>query len=572
MNIDQTTTKLKNSYIVSTYASSAFGAVIGVIVSIAAALFVHIVRYFNDQNHFSDIKALSYGPITVNLTTVILIACAAVAILVLRRLFNVNRWHGPADTIYAAHQDLEPIDLKMGLASTLAALVSACGSASVGQYGPLVHFGATLGLALKQTLFVPMRSNVVIGCGVAAAISAGFDAPIAGIIFAHEAILRHFSARAMAPIATSAIVAAAMVNYVFQLPNPLSLRSEAPPLLEALLPVILSAVIFGFVAILFMQSLRFFMSLNKRLALPAYKSLFIASLCVVLVGAYIPETLGLGTQTLGELLNVPPTLGLALALFAGKIFLTSICLGFGFFGGVFSPALFVGASAGAVLGSAFVSTSQGDLSTALTLAGMASVAACVVGAPLATVFIVLELTLSYEFTLITLLAVVVSQVVSSNIFGHSFFDRQLIDRGIDLRQGRSQLLLTQTKIGAYATSDFVASRSEQSVKQLLDALRRKIHTEAYFVSDSGLFVGKLTINQLLTAPPDAAVDDLVDHAPLLLEANTSLQQSIEKASSFVGESIPVVSSETGHLLGVVTEADLFSAYLEIQETIRDVER
>ena len=116
-----------------------------------------------------------------------------------------------------------------------------------------------------------------------------------------------------------------------------------------------------------------------------------------------------------------------------KIVITSLCLGFGFFGGIFSPSLLIGAATGAVLAKCFALIGLPGLGMALALAGMASVAACVVGAPLATIFIVLELTLSYEFTLITLLAVIVSQVISSNLFGNSFFDRQLLDRGIDLK-------------------------------------------------------------------------------------------------------------------------------------------
>ena len=364
---------------------------------------------------------------------------------------DIPRWYGPADTIYAAHQDVEPLDLRAGLASTLAALISACGAASVGQYGPLVHFGATAGAGLKKLFFVPMSSNVVIGCGVAAAISAGFNAPIAGIIFAHEAVLRHFSPKAMAPIATSAIVAAAMVNYVFQLPHPLTLRGEAPALIEAFLPIILASVMFGFVAVIFMISLRKFAVINKNWGLKPYQSLSIAVCAVVIIGSFVPNALGLGTDALVSLLNTPQDLSFIATLLLAKIILTSICLGFGFFGGVFSPALLVGAASGALLAKAFEPVVASSLTAALTLAGMASVAACVVGAPLATVFIVLELTLSYEFTLITLLAVIVSQVVSSNIFGHSFFDRQLMDRGIDLRFGRNQLSLNQTTVAGYAT-------------------------------------------------------------------------------------------------------------------------
>ena len=77
---------------------------------------------------------------------------------------------------------------------------SASGGASVGQYGPLVHLGGTIGSLIKRYTQNILTRDVFIGCGVAAAISAGFNSPIGGMIFAHEAILRHFSFRAIAPI------------------------------------------------------------------------------------------------------------------------------------------------------------------------------------------------------------------------------------------------------------------------------------------------------------------------------------------------------------------------------------
>jgi CIC family chloride channel protein len=563
---------VRNSAILAVYASTLFGAVIGVLVSVAAATFVEIVEFFTILREQSELTHFEIGLFSFNPIVAVMITVSAILILIIRSTFQIGRWHGPADTMYVAHQEVEPLDIKIGVASTLAALASACGGASVGQYGPLVHFGATVSSLLKRLLSVQVKGNVVIGAGVAAAISAGFDAPIAGIIFAHEAIIRHFSPKAMAPIATSAIVAAAMVNYVFVLPDPLVLHGEPPALVAALLPVIFSAVFFGFIAVVFMTCLRSSTQLNQKLKLPAHQSIIIAILSVIFIGALVPSSLGLGTSTLTELLSIPHSLGFVLALIAAKIILTSACLGFGFFGGVFSPALLVGAASGVAVSRIFDASMSSGLTSALTLAGMASVAACVVGAPLATVFIVLELTLSYEFTLITLLAVVVSQVVSENLFGHSFFDRQLIDRGIDLRFGRSQLGLTLTNITECSTSDFLQVSESTSVSSVIATMRSEAKTEAYCTDENGAFAGKTNINLLLSEDPSATVSLALESAPLVLSAESSLNEAMEKAATFVGESIPVVDLETKQMTGVVTEADLFAAYLEVQEEVRLVEK
>mgnify|MGYP005686342635 FL=1 len=96
---------------------------------------------------------------------------------------KLPRWFGPADTIYAAHHHAGILDLKGGFGSTLASFISISGGASVGIYGPLVHFGATVSSYIRRQKFIPkIPHDIIIGSGVAAAISAGFGAPLAGII------------------------------------------------------------------------------------------------------------------------------------------------------------------------------------------------------------------------------------------------------------------------------------------------------------------------------------------------------------------------------------------------------
>lgn len=545
---------------------------IGALVSIIAVIFVQLVEAANGVSAFDEYRYIEIGLFILDLQVIVLISLAALCILFIRYWFNITRWHGPADSIYAAHQDMEQLDLKTGLASTLAALASAVGNASVGQYGPLVHFGATAGSAIKKILNIKASTDIVIGCGVAAAISAGFDAPIAGIIFAHEAILRHYSPSAMTPIATSSIVATTVNNYLFDTPHQLALTGTTPSLMEALIPVVISGIVFGFIAILFMNCLRFFAMINNITNQPIYRSLCVAVLAVIGVSIFMPEALGLGTRTLAGLLQTDNSFAFALSLLVGKIFITSICLGFGFFGGVFSPSLLIGASTGVILAKLFSILGFENLSVSLALAGMASVAACVIGAPLATIFIVLELTLSYNFTLITLLAVIVSQVISSNLFGNSFFDKQLLDRDIDLQFGRSQLDLEQKKVCEWHHADYVSAKAQWTAKKLLEKLKDKQQTEAYCITDEGILEGKINVISLLDCSEDTILKEIMDTNPISLFTDDTMVQAIKIASNFVGESIPVLHPETSKMVGIVTESDLFTAYLDVQNRVHNVEK
>ena len=125
--------------------------------------------------------------------------------------------------------------------------------------------------------------------------------------------------------------------------------------------------------------------------------------------------------------------------------LTALCLGLGFYGGVFGPALFVGAATGGLL--AFATSVFGvpaDAGYVIIVASLAAVGSAVIGAPITVVMIVIELTGSYQYGLSALLTVILCSLFTFKFFGLSYFDRQLVDRNVDLRKGREYLALSQT--------------------------------------------------------------------------------------------------------------------------------
>ena len=166
----------------------------GLIMAVVSNGFVLGVKTLSSLREGQLSELLRFGDLPISFAPIVSLLVAVAAILVVRRVFGIKRWHGPADAIYAAHRSDNELDVKSGFGSTLAAFISASGGASVGQYGPLVHFGATMGSFLRQTTGGVLSTDIFIGCGVAGAIAAGFNAPIAGIVFAHEALsLIHIS-------------------------------------------------------------------------------------------------------------------------------------------------------------------------------------------------------------------------------------------------------------------------------------------------------------------------------------------------------------------------------------------
>ena len=497
---------------------------------------------------------------------------AAGLILVVRRLFGISRWHGPADSIYAAHRTDNELDVRSGFGSTLAAFISASGGASVGQYGPLVHFGATMGSFLRQATGGILTTDVFIGCGVAGAIAAGFNAPIAGMVFAHEAILRHFSMRAIAPIAVASVSAAWFSDRIFGTSH-LFVMDAANVDMSAVLPAALAiGPVFGLVAVIFMMSVRYSARFSAASGWSQARLVMTAAVGTGIVGMFVPEILGLGTGPLAAMLQGDFDLHFLAILLLLKILATALCIGFGLFGGVFSPALFVGAAAGAIGGRVLAGLGVAGGGPALAICGMAAVASAVIGAPLSGVIIILEMTMSYEFALAAMLSVMVSIMLSNHLFGHSFFDRQLHDRGIDVALGRGHIEMMETPVLKVVSADFPRIGTESHVDEAIGTLVSAAATEAYLIDDSGLYRGKVSLHSLLAGNATQAVASLADPDALSIKHDASLQQAIEVASNFVGESIPVINRDTGEMLGVVTEADLFQLYLGLQTRIADLER
>ncbi|MAC72526.1 MAG: chloride channel protein [Marinovum sp.] len=548
------------------------GGGIGLLVSVVCSLFVVSVQWLIDnRNGFFD-EFLMLPGTELTLMPALWLTVAALLLFVVRKVFKIDRWHGPADSIYAAHRTDNELDIKAGIGSTLAAFISLGGGAPVGQYGPLVHFGASIGSHLSVN-FGGRRitADIFIGCGVAAAIAAGFHAPIAGIVFAHEAVLRHFSFRAVTPIAISSITSAWFSSAVFGGQPIFQIDFILPSLLPMVPALLASGVFFGLVAILFMKLLFAGGKLAAGTRLkPLQLGLTAAAICGV-VAMFVPEVMGLGVETIDVILDNGYLLNFLLILLVLKMAVTSFAIGFGLFGGVFSPALFIGAAAGGFVANAISIFGLAVAPQLFVVAGMAAVAAAVVGAPIAVVLIVLEFTMSYEFAVAAMLSVVMATLLSSLLYGHSFFDEQLARRGIDLSQGRGNLELMNQPITSVVNDDFVALSPGLSVKAAVKLLAKANSSEGYCLGEANNFVGKFSLQQLLLARQSDKIKAHLMINPVILNHDASVMQAIEVASNFVGEAIPVVDYSKNEFLGVVTEANIFQAYLSTQSRIHDLE-
>ena len=539
-------------------------AVVGLVMAVVANVFVEGARWFFNTSQTENLISMEVGGQRYSLDIFLTLAVAAVLIFLVRRTLGITQWSGPADSIYAVQQNREPLDVRVGMGSTLAAFFAASGGGSVGQYGPLVHFGATITEVLLKYIRIKFDRRVFIACGVAGAISAGFNAPIAGVLFAHEALLRRFSIGAIAPIAVASIVAYAANQAFFNL-EPMFSLPDMPIELQPLIPfLIFTGVFSALTAVAYMAAIRKGRELATRSQWSMPKLLLSCVVVVGAIGVVVPDVAGLGLQQINQMLDAQFGLGMLLVLLAGKIFVTAYCLNTGFFGGVFGPALFVGAATGAVVAHVAILVGLAPhLSYALPVAAIAAVGGAVIGAPLTSIMIVIELTGSYAYGLSAMLCAILCSLLTLRFFGLSYFDRQLLDRGVDLRLGQEHIELSLTPISEIESSEFVRIEADTPLQSARQALVSAQVTEAYVCDADDQLIGKVDIHSLAQA---SSLDSALDRSPVILEADGKLTDAMTTASTFVGESIPVVRQ--GRLVGALSEGDIFNKVLQIQASLR----
>jgi len=422
---------------------------IGLAVSLVAIGFVELVAWLNSVLLVSPRTRVQFESMPWLIVAATLLVPVAGGFLVgwlLSRFSPEKRPLGPVDVVVSVQLKQATPSLRGGVVSSVAAAVSLGFGASVGQYGPLVYLGAMMGNVLSfLRLRIPNFPAIAMSCGVAAAISTAFNAPIAGLVFAHEVILRHYSIQAFAPTTVAAATGYVMANVMFER-DPLFLVEFSGVqhghefLLFALLGLLASAVAIGFMHLTLLCA-----KLAARVPLRPQFRPAMAGLAVGVTALWLPDVMGVGKEALRFATIDGAFLSWELALLVlAKVALTALCIGFGFAGGVFSPALLIGILFGALcwtlLESLGVIATSGVV--AYAICGMMAVTSAVIGAPLTTILIVFELTRNYDLTIAAMVAVVFSNLIAYRLFGRSLFDVQLARRGIDLSTGRDYARLS----------------------------------------------------------------------------------------------------------------------------------
>jgi chloride channel protein, CIC family len=476
------------------------------------------------------------------------------------------RGHGVPEVMLAVHSNEGRIRARVPIVKALASALCIGSGGSVGREGPIVQIGSALGSGLGQLTRVGSEEmRLLVACGAAGGIAATFNAPIAGVFFALELILRDFQTRNFGFVVLSSVVATAVGRLAFGGEAFLTLPSfhvqtavEYP--LYGLLGVIAALVGLAFIRVLYgSEDLADRLWRGPQWLRPAAGGLLLG--CVLLV---LPEMYGVGYPVLENAIGGQYALAFLLALLAGKIVATSLTMAIGGSGGVFAPSLFMGAMLGSAFGIAVHAILPDATASAgaYGLVGMAAVFAAAGRAPITAVLIVFELTGDYSIILPLMLAVVIATALSRAMSEDSIYTLKLRRRGIDIERPASSGTLEGLSIGEAMGPPVDPLAATVSPSEAAEAFLRQGRNALPVTDGSGAMIGVITVRDIERGAGDEAIgtiEHLVETAPEL-GSGEALAVAVDWLTGGDREGLPIFAPGGGEVVGWLDHRDVLRAY------------
>ncbi|MFW5999415.1 MAG: chloride channel protein [Halanaerobiaceae bacterium] len=472
---------------------------------------------------------------------------------------------------------MESVALKAGrirpLVAPLKALVSAVcigSGGSAGREGPIVQIGAAFGSTVGQYLKLnPRKVETLLGAGAAAGIAGTFNAPLAGVIFALEVLLRDIELDSFSPIVVASVVGTATANIFFG-PREAIFNIPEHTIVSfwEFIPYIGLGIVAAGVALLFSNSLYSLEHLFEKINFPAYLKPALGGLLLGTLAFRLPEIQATGYPVIEEALHGRLPVLTAFILMLAKILATDLTLGSGGSGGVFAPSLFIGSMMGAAYGGAlqmfFPEFVAGASSYAIV--GMGAMFAGATHAPLTAIIILFEMTRDPMIFLPLMFACIISTVITSHLQHKNIYTTKLLNRGVDIDSVRESSVLRNIQVGEIMNREYFAVSDRYSIAQVREMFRDTLYSHLPVISEkTGGFIGMLSYQQVLSyleeESGDSPIGEFIFPSPLALKEQDDLLTALKLCNKIDMEVLPVISDYGfRELLGLVGRKDIIKAY------------
>jgi CIC family chloride channel protein len=447
------------------------------------------------------------------------------------------------------------------LVKGLSSLATVASGGAVGREGPIVLLSSTVASVFGRMLGLSTRHlRILVGCGVAAGISAAYNTPIGAALFTMEIIFGSFALEVFSPLVVASVVATFLGRAMYGNTPLFTVHAvELGQPLELVACVVLG-LLAGLVAALFLQALRSSAAFFRRFdLLPQPLEMMVVGLLLGLALLYYPELVGNGREAVEHLFQSQFGLRHALALLALRLLLTPLTVGSGAVGGVFTPTLFVGA----MLGNAFGLVLQpwgGVDPRAFAVVGMACLLAGTTHAPLTSVVMVFEMTLDYSAVVPMLLAAAVASVVAT-----AFSRDSIYTEALRRKSARSEpRLLRLLTVRDVMRQEQITIGPDVPLPRLIERLLAGRRNHLYVVDAEGRFLGSVSLhdanrellqgNQRQATSGDLLVKNFETTVP-----EEPINKVLDRFARLNAERLPVVEDfKSRRLIGTVARRDILS--------------
>jgi len=487
--------------------------------------------------------------------------------------------HGVPEVMNAVARLGGIIRPRVAAAKAVASAICIGSGGSAGREGPIIQIGSAIGSTIGQMFRMSGdRVKILVGCGSAAGISAVFNAPLAGVLFAMEIILGDYAIRTFAPVLLSSVISSVVIraflgnNPAFHVPSYSLVSAWEIPL------YIVMGFVIGVAAVTFTRTLDILEDYFDDLKIPNWTKPALGGLLLGIIAIFFPQVLADGYQTIGLTLLGNMGLLLMVVLVFLKILATSLTLGSGNSGGIFAPSLFMGAVAGGAFGVVVNYLFPGVTATpgAYALVGMAAMVAGTTHAPITAILIIYEMTLDYRIILPLMVTVVFSTLVARHLFPHSIYTVKLFKRGIDIRGGKDLNVLRSHKVAEVMSDEFESILTKTTLAEIFNKITHSKETYFIVTDPSGRLEGIISFQDIRNLLSQHELDYLVI-ARDLVEPETVVtydDDTLETAYGIFGQRdfglIPVVKRhEPDRVIGVIRREKLVDYYNKrLIETLR----
>jgi CIC family chloride channel protein len=550
-----------------------FSILVGIAAGLTAVLFHDAIEWVHHL-FFNDIGKLFAGNLKWGIIFLPALGMLIQSIMI-RLAPTLAAQKGVTEVIKAVAVRGGHIPFRTTLFHFIAPVINIGSGSTVGPEGPIAQVGAGVASKVSGVFgLTEQRKRILTAAGSGAAIAAVFNTPLGGVFFALEVILLNdfqapiFSALILASVAASAVSHSFLGDsptFVFEI---LSIGPSWQYYFYALL-----GLVSGLISVLFFKYSERTYEFIKHTSLaniPQWLLMTSVGLLVGICGYFYPEIFGVGYEAINEILADELTWQTVSVLLVMKFMLVPLVLNSGGFGGIFAPALFMGACVGFLFIAVFNFMFQMNLDiTAFVLVGMGAMLGGINSIPLSAILIIFEMTRDYSFILPLMLGVIISTTIVHLVFKDSVYKRKLEKEGFRFANGKNIQLLQNLLVKNYMSQDIEVIPENMPLPNIMEKMLSCPSSTFYTIDQKGRLKGMITDQELRTILAEydalrsiAVAQDIARTDILTVNESDSLQDVIQLFTKYPQfEELPVVSPTNPHrIVGAIRRQDVIRAY------------